>query len=100
MRYHLDKKLPKVKRNLLKLELAGLNLWNLQNVVHDLGERLIGMLRGLHVPLLFVITWGLHQAFPHPKNPVHRRANLMTYIRQERRANSTRANQVAFDWHN
>ena len=69
----------------LERELARLDLREVEDVVDDRQERLAAGSDGLGEVALLLVEPGLEQQARHADDAVHRRANLMAHVREERR---------------
>ncbi len=67
----------------LDLELAGLELGNIENVVHDGQQGLARLARDLGQATLFRVEVCIQEQIGHAQYPVHRRADFVAHVRQE-----------------
>ncbi len=67
----------------VELELAGLHLGEVEDVVDDRHQRLAGATHGLRESLLLRRQAGVEQQLRHADHAVHRRADLVAHVGQE-----------------
>ncbi|MCW0438435.1 hypothetical protein NB723_003399 [Xanthomonas sacchari] len=72
------------ERMQVQLQLAGLDLGVVEDVVEQAQQRLAGLLRLAHVIVLARIQRGTLQQLQHAQHRVHRRADLVAHVGQER----------------
>ena len=72
-----------VKVEQLQVELARLNLGEIQDVVDDLEQGLGATFNGPGSPLLFVVQRTVQQQIGHADDAIHRRTDLVAHVSQE-----------------
>ncbi len=72
-----------LKRDVLHLQLAGLDFREIEDIVDDVQQRIGGQLDLRDIVLLAVIQGRAQTQFGHTDDRVHRRANFMRHIGQE-----------------
>ena len=75
----------KIERSMLELDLAGLDLREVEDVVDDQQQGIAGRPDRLGVVALLVVERGVEDQPAHPDDRVHRRPDLVAHRREERR---------------
>ena len=73
-----------LKRMMLQFQLARFDLREVEDVVDDREQRVRTATNSLHVFALFVGEICIEQKRDHADHTIHRRANFVTHVRQER----------------
>ncbi len=66
-----------------QLQLASLDLGEVQDIVQQDQQRIAGLMDDVQVLALFVLEFGAQHQFRHSDNGVHRCADFMTHVRQK-----------------
>jgi len=80
---HLFQQGCRTERQLLQLNLAGINLGKVQDIVDDSQQQLTTGRNGIHITLLLIGKRGLGQQPGHADHAVHRSTDLMTHVGQK-----------------
>ena len=78
-------RLGEVELGALELELAGLDLRQVEDVVDDRQQRVARRAHHRRVAALLLVELGVEQQLRHPDHAVHRRADLVAHVGQELR---------------
>ena len=69
--------------NRLELDLAGLKLRNIENIVEQVQQAVAGFVNRIHDVTLLAVELGVEQRCRKPDNRIHRGANLVAHDREE-----------------